>query len=183
MCRISMITPVFETLYSMPAGLEMRPAMLAVARSTPFFCFRMMGSAAFTQRKTPVRLTSRTRRHDSSGQSPTGTRQGVTPALASRMSRRPYCRNASAKAASTCPHCVTSATSDIASPPASLMRAAIFSASLPLMSTTATFAPSAASLCAQAAPIPEPAPVMRAVFPTYLDSMIVSFLRGAFCRR
>src|SRR5262250_3563067 len=66
---------------------------------------------------------------------------------------------------------VTSVSIANASPPAALMTRAVSLARSPMRSTQATFAPSAANRFAVAAPMPEPAPVIRATLPFILAAM------------
>src|ERR1700761_2032457 len=61
---------------------------------------------------------------------------------------------------------VTSVRKAIASPPACTISCAVCSPASPFSSATTTFAPSAANSLAEARPIPVPAPVTTATFPS-----------------
>src|SRR5690348_11311525 len=84
------------------------------------------------------------------------------PATLSSASRRPNSSTAVRTIASTSASLVTSQCTARAPSPI----APAVSASAPLQSATTTFAPSRAKSCADALPIPEPAPVMTATLPS-----------------
>src|SRR5438309_580314 len=122
----------------------------------------MTGSAARVKRKTPVRLTSMSRRQASTGISWVAPRH-PTPALFTTASRRPPHACARAIAAPAVASSVTSPATGVArsSPISSAARAR----SALVRATSTTRAPAAASSPATARPIPRPAPVTTTTCP------------------
>ena len=110
---------------------------------------------------TPLRFTAITRSYSSSVVSASGAGAPI-PATLSTASTVPKASSAEANMASTDASSETSTrTGTTASPSASAV-----SSCLPLMSAASTLAPSRTNTSADARPIPDPAPVMTATFPS-----------------
>src|ERR671911_278527 len=123
------------------------------------------GIAARMPRHTPMRLTSSTRRNSSSLIS--SAVPGIaTPTLLNITSRRRHPSTASRTRASTSDIFVTSARTNIASPPASRISCAALSPRSSATSPITTRAPSTARAFADARPMPFAPPVTIATFPS-----------------
>ena len=110
----------------------------------------MSGIADWTQWNVPVRLTSRTRFHDSSDTSRNGSNQ-VIPALVTRISMGPSSLRTASIAASTDVRSTTSHRNPMVVPPVSAATAATPS---PSMSSTPTRSPRAREVLADRATHP-----------------------------
>src|SRR5579864_2989902 len=130
---------------------------------TPPPALRNTGTTAWQPRNTPLTLTAKARSNSSSPISSIGLLMWVVPALLTRMSRPPNADSVSATAAAKSAFLVTSQAIAMALLP--MARAAAFAAST-LMSASVTRAPSRAKVSAMHLPMPDPAPVTRAVLPS-----------------
>src|SRR5580704_11574301 len=130
---------------------------------TPPPALRNTGTTAWQPRKTPLTLTANVRSNSSSPISIIGLLMWVVPALLTRMSRPPNAESVSATAAAKSAFLVTSQRMAMALLP--MARAAALAAST-LMSASATRAPSRANVSAMHLPMPDPAPVTKAVLPS-----------------
>jgi hypothetical protein len=121
------------------------------------------GTTAWQPRNTPLTFTAKVRSNSSSPISIIGLLMWVVPALLTRMSRPPNADSVSATAAAKSAFLVTSQRMAMALLP--IARAAAFAAST-LMSASDTRAPSRANVSAMHLPMPDPAPVTKAVLPS-----------------
>src|SRR5438132_7726165 len=116
------------------------------------------GRTALQQRKTLLSTTATSRSQVASSICSTSSPSAIA-ALLTRTSTGPSSAATSPTKASTSRRELTSACTDRALPPSVVISAVTASARSGIQSTTATFAPSPANLCAITRPIPEPAPV------------------------
>ncbi len=127
----------------------------------------MMRNASRVQRKAPVRLTSTTRRQSATVRFSSGTGGAPVPALLNRTSSRPNVRLVVSNRARTEDSSVTSVGTARARPGTVALwpRVTVSSSASGRRPASTTSYPSARRASAVARPIPDPAPVMIAVFP------------------
>ena len=130
----------------------------------PLPCSPMMGSAACVQYRRPSRFTSIIRRHSLVSAPITGP-SSITPALLTRMSRRPSSSFVRVTNAFACASSVTSVSIASARPPSPSMRLASSSIRSLRRAASDTAAPARASVTAVASPMPDEAPVIAATRP------------------
>src|SRR5215470_7836131 len=174
---VRVTTAPLEAAYACMPGRGRMAAVDAVIRNTPRRCFFMTGSAYLAPSQTPLTFTAMMRSKIASSTSSTSSGDWGTPALAKKMSRVPQAASARSTIIWLSAARVTSARSASARPPVFSICSAVDFAPASFMSTIATRAPSRAIASAEAAPIPEPAPVITATLPS---SLIVCLRR---CRR
>ena len=147
-------------------------AMLTMA---PFPTFSISGISAFIKCQWPFKLVEITRSQSSSVVSRKGSRFPAIPAQLKAQSMRPKVSTPCLTMASTSSLLVTSVRTNMPSPPPFLT---IPRVSIPPSSSTSdriTFAPSLANKTPDARPIPLPAPVTSATFPSSMPFMVSSF--------
>src|SRR6185436_16353684 len=140
----------------------------AVIKNTPRRCFFITGSAYLAPSQTPLTFTAMTRSKMASSTCSTSWGDWGTPALAKKMSRVPHAASARSTIIWFSAARVTSARTASARPPAFSICSTVDLALASFKSTTATRAPSRAMASAEAAPMPEPAPVITATLPSSL---------------
>src|SRR5262245_3562294 len=155
-------TPPFEALYAIEPVMPSRPSMLARWMMLPARCASMAGSTCFATRKEPFRLMSTMRSHSAPGSSWARRPPRPTPAAFTSTSMRPSAARAAATASSTCASLRTSTPSRKSAFGAARSTSRQASPTGFWRSIPATLAPSAAKRAAQAAPIPDAAPVTSA---------------------
>src|SRR5690606_64616 len=153
------------------ACAEIEP--LLMMRPPIGICRRIRPKAARAHRNAPVRLTSTTCRHVSTGISSIGAPFAATPALLNKRSRRPNSRSMRENTMSICSELVTSQAIGTArpGPPAWAAVSSSFSIRRPMRMVSH---PSPTSALATARPIPLPAPVTSAI----LAAMALPSSRG-----
>src|SRR5215831_13223662 len=161
-------TAPFDAAYACIPGRGLIAAVDAVMRNTPRRCFFITGRAYLAPSQTPLTLTAMTRSKIASSTRSTSSGDWGTPALAKKMSRVPHAASARSTIIWLSAARVTSARTASARPPAFSICSTIDFAPASFRSTTATRAPSRAMASAEAAPIPEPAPVITATLPSSL---------------
>ena len=144
---------------SLPGDITFLVATNTSAPPIPWRISTRMASRA--TRKWPVEFTANERSQSASAMRSTGA-EWAMPALETRMSRPPQASTVASKAARTDASLVTSMPSPSARPPPTALVTSSATAAARIRASTsviATCAPSAASRCATARPMPEPPPV------------------------
>src|SRR5262245_1612721 len=175
---VRVTTAPFEAAYACIPGRGLIAAVDAVIRNTPRRCFFIAGSAYLAPSQTPLTLTAMMRSKIASSTSSTSSGDWGTPALAKKMSRVPQAASARSTIIWLSAARVTSARTASARPPAFSICSIVDFAPASFRSTTATRAPSRAMASAEAAPIPEPAPVITATLPSSLIVCLRTCRRG-----
>src|SRR5206468_4310836 len=159
-------------------GRGLIAAVDAVIRNTPRRCFFITGSAYLAPSQTPLTFTAMMRSKMASSTCSTSSGDWGTPALAKKMSRVPHAASARSTIIWLSAARVTSARMARARPPAFSICSTVDFAPASFRSTTATRAPSRAMASAEAAPMPEPAPVITATLPSSLIVCLRTRRRG-----
>ena len=159
-------------------GRGLIAAVDAVIRNTPRRCFFITGSAYLAPSQTPLTFTAMMRSKTASSTCSTSSGDWGTPALAKKMSRVPHAASARSTIIWLSAARVTSARMARARPPAFSICSTVDFAPASFRSTTATRAPSRAMASAEAAPMPEPAPVITATLPSSLIVCLRTRRRG-----
>ena len=131
----------------------------------PLPCLIMCAAAARAHTMAPRRFTSSVS-WKSSSVSSSSEASLRTPALLTRMSRRPHSSTTRSSVRSTAKASVMSLVKDSASPPPRAICSAVWVTPAASRSRSATCAPARASIRAVAAPMPRPAPVTTATRPS-----------------
>src|SRR5690349_6114906 len=137
----------------------------------PLFCSSITRPAACANRKQPVRLTSITCCHLSSGMS-SGISPHETPALLMRMSMRPHLRYVCSITAWTDSGLETSQRAETTSKPREVNSSTVLSSHSARRAQSISFAPASASPSAISRPIPREPPVTIATRPVRSNSSL-----------
>src|SRR5438445_5877436 len=166
MMRVSVITPIFATLYGGIVGAAMGPAIEAMLTMRPAFRSMKCGVIALHVRKTDFVLTAKVRSQSSSVLFVNGIPGGpAAPALLTRMSILPNDSRVRSTIVLTSAALVTSVFMARTLRPSPLTSPATFSAFSTWMSGMAMSAPSRAIASTMPRPIPLPPPVTTATLP------------------
>src|SRR5262245_39218246 len=175
---VRVTTAPFEAAYACTSVRGPIAAVDAVLRNTALRRFFIPGCAYLAPSQTPLTLTAMMRSKIASSTSSTSSGDWGIPALAKKMSRVPQAATARSTIIWLSAARVTSARTASARPPAFSICSAVDFVPASFRSTTATRAPSRAMASAEAAPIPEPAPVITATLPSSLIVCLRTFRRG-----
>src|SRR5437667_8843699 len=166
MMRVSVITPIFATLYGGIVGAAMGPAIEAMLTMRPALRSMKCGVIALHVRKTDFVLTAKVRSQSSSVLFVNGIPGGpAAPALLTRMSILPNVSRVRSTMALTSAALVTSVFMARTLRPSPLASPATFSAFNTWMSGMTTSAPSRAIASTIPRPMPLPPPVTTATLP------------------
>src|SRR5213594_4347519 len=166
MMRVSVITPIFATLYGGIVGAAMGPAIEAMLTMRPALRSMKCGVIALHVRKTDFVLTAKVRSQSSSVLFVNGIPGGpAAPALLTRMSILPNDSRVRSTIVFTSAALVTSVFIARTLRPSPLTSPATFSALSTWMSGIAMSAPSRAIASTMPRPIPLPPPVTTATLP------------------
>src|SRR5438309_8189146 len=166
MMRVSVITPIFATLYGGIVGAAMGPAIEAMLTMRPALRSMKCGVIALHVRKTDFVLTAKVRSQSSSVLFVNGIPGGpAAPALLTRMSILPNDSRVRSTIVLTSAALVTSVFIARTLRPSPLTSPATFSAFSTWMSGIAMSAPSRASASTMPRPMPLPPPVTTATLP------------------
>ena len=170
---VSCSTPPFEEAYAAWLGRATLPRMLDTLMTLPDPRATKCPPAARAPLKQPFRFVATTNSNSSGVSSRAGLRT-FTPALLTRMSRRPSRSTAAPAMASQSSGEVTSAVKGAARRPRARISSARRSSSAAVRLASSTSAPAAASASAIVRPSPRPAPVTMATRPLRSNSPVPS---------